>query len=166
MRVFALLVCLLVASVASASSLFLDGSGSASLGPGDQIDNVILINQAHVDVSTGAIIGQISLLDESTADIFGGTISGDLEAFEGAVITVHGENFTADGNPTTGPLTVLDCPTCAFSGTLMEGDALAVTGEVAQAGQIVLVPEPAPVLLMGLGLFGLGVLAWRRPLTI
>jgi len=166
MHAFVLFLCVcLVASVSNASSLFLDGNGSASLGLGDVLDQVVLTDTSHVDIDLGAIIGEVTLLDESTASIFDGTLSGALEVYDDAVATVHGTGFTVDGAPAPEPVVAIDCPTCTFAGTLAGGANLNVLTKVAYNGQInvVAVPEAHTVVLLGLGFAGLAVVGrrWR-----
>jgi len=168
---FLLVITFALAGAASASSLFLDGAGSATLGLGDNIDQVILTDASHVDIDVGAIIGEVTLLDDSTADIFGGVIGGDLEVFENGVVNLHGtlDSFTIDGNPAPAVITAADCPSCSLVGELDSLELLAVTAEVLQDGAInvpvTVVPEPSSIATMGLGLFGLALCGHRLRLV-
>ncbi len=160
-----LVAAMFLATAAEASSLFLDGSGTATLGIGDTIDQVVLTDTSHVDIDIGAVIGEVTLLDESTADIFGGSIT-SLEVFEDGSATLHGvdDSFTVDGNPAPAVITAADCPTCTLAGTLDVGISLAA--EVSQNGTInvpvSVVPEPSTAAMMSLGLFGLAAFPRRR----
>jgi hypothetical protein len=75
-----------------------------------------------------------------------------------AKLTIHGSDFAIDGTPFGfGEITSIlgsDCgdePSRRLTGTLANGDIINSQFQIGNSASIVLVPEPATLLLLGLG---------------
>lgn len=154
-RMMGVLIVLLAAGKADASSLFLDDAASAVLSLGDVLDQVVVSDTAHITINGGVINDDLTLLDTSTATLFSGFIGGFLEVYDDAQATLVRSAPAWIVNLAIKPdntiLSQLDCPTCNIVG------AGTLNAKAGQAGQIVLVPEPMSALLLGLGLMGLAL---------
>jgi len=129
---------------------------------GGSFDEIILLTGAtDFTLSGGTLLGDFTALNGTTATITGGILEGDLLVpGEGAIVEIVGVNFLVDGSDSfSTPLTADICGVdgCVITGTLENGDPISITGYALRTGQIRLVPEPATVLVVGLGLLGL---AW------
>jgi len=101
----------------------------------------------------------------SQVNIFGGSIANRLIADYDSVITIHGSDFAIDGQLFGyGELTsmfrlapTVDPPR-QLTGTLLSGDLLDNSFYIGSNASIVLIPEPATLLLLGLG----GIFLRRR----
>lgn len=97
----------------------------------------------------------------------GGTFFAELASANSAVITVHGSDFAVDGEPVGyGELrSVLggypyDDPVRHLTGTLANGELIDNDFYIGNDARIVLVPEPATLVLLGFG--GMALLRRRR----
>lgn len=121
---------------------------------------------SQVQMSSGAIRGGLAVHMSSRAEIAGGSIGDVLVSTDQAIVTIHGSDFAVDGEPFGyGELTSLlggwweDEPRRHLSGTLDDGEPLDNGFYVGYDAKIVLVPEPATILLMAFG--GLALLRTR-----
>src|SRR5262245_5208560 len=149
------------ASQASAVTLLADNSDVFTIQAGDTFDHVILFEQAAITMTGGSVVGHFIMVDDSTATFSGGTV-GSLEVLNDAVATaiIQPGSLEVDGVLTAAPVTLTktECAGCTLSATLADGTPVGpVPAAAVQSGQIQiqLVPEPATVLLLAIGLVGL-----------
>ena len=157
------LATLLVATPASAVILITDNADVFAIGPGDVFDHVFMLENSQITMTGGTVIGHFLMLDSSLATFSGGTV-GSLDVFGAsfATVVIQPGTLVLDGLPTPEPVLLEDanCASCTVAATLANGDPVGPVPVAAlQTGQveIVAVPEPNPGMLMGLGLFGLGM---------
>jgi hypothetical protein len=92
-------------------------------------------------------------VEKGQLDIFGGMSLEELVVVENGIAMVHGCDFAVDGTPVgyVELSSVINQISGQLTGTLLSGDPLNVLCEINDDGQIFLVPEPATILLLGLG---------------
>jgi len=146
---------------AGAVTLIADDSDVFTINPGDVFDHVILFEGADITMTGGTVTGHFALFDQATATFSGGTV-GSLEVLNDAVATaiIQPGSLEVDGVLTAAPVTLTktECAGCTLSATLADGTPVGpVPAAAVQSGQIQiqLVPEPATVLLLAIGLVGL-----------
>ena len=132
---------------------------------------------SHIEMTGGVVNGQIKVRNEGQMQIYGGFVDGriwatglsqiffsggavvdDLVADSFSVLTIYGSDFAVDSQPFGyGELVSIlggdygDESTRHLSGTLANGDQLDNNFYIGHDASIVLVPEPATLLLLGLG---------------
>lgn len=119
--------------------------------------------QTRVEISGGSIGGRLEIRDECRVEISGGSIGGKLilEPWDWplpAILTIHGSEFAIDGRPfgygeitsTLGGLWDNEPPR-QLSGRLNSGELIDNEFYIGHDAKIILVPEPATFLLLGLG---------------
>jgi hypothetical protein len=113
---------------------------------------------SHVTICGGAIDGVLSAGEDSQVTLLGGSIGGELRTHWNGILTILGSDFAVDGTPFGyGELTSIlggwydEEPYRNLTGILASGDLLANDFRIGQNARIVLVPEPATFLLLGLG---------------
>lgn len=123
------------------------------------------VDDSRATVS-GGVIETINASGRSQVDFLYGSIEGWLMAdFEG-ILTIHGSDFAIDGTD-VGYIEISsilgrryhDDPDRQLTGTLLNGSRLDVPFNIGDNAKIILVPEPATLLLLTLGAF---VLRKRR----
>ncbi|MEB2344543.1 MAG: hypothetical protein OZ948_07385 [Deltaproteobacteria bacterium] len=146
------------------ASLVLDGGGNGTLA-----DSGL---ETYGDASATILGGQVSdnglsVYDRSQVTIRGGSFvslgsgpePGHLGVYDEGVVRVYGTGFAIDGIPVPlGPVTGGG----RLTGILESGEPLDVGFGVSSSAVLLLVPEPAPALLLASGLGGLGGLAAAR----
>jgi hypothetical protein len=95
---------------------------------------------------------------KSEVDISGGLLTGNFMLSDYAVLTLHGLDFAVDGTPAgyTQLLSLLgddykEEPQRRLTGTLLSGEPIDSQFRIGNSARIALVPEPATLLLLGLG---------------
>jgi hypothetical protein len=102
----------------------------------------------------GSIAYDLNTFDNSEVFIFGGVIGDSLNIQNNGQITISGSGFEINGNPVDyGIYTALDYPLGTLSGTLTNGDPMNNDFEIYDDASIVLVPEPATMTLLALGVY-------------
>jgi hypothetical protein len=112
------------------------------VGPGYYTAGLSTHDNATVEIS-GGYVNKINSIGNSTIEITGGMID-DISAYETSLIIVKGLDFNYNYGyitDTSGYLT----------GTLLSGDFIDVRFDRFDDAQILLVPEPTTLLLVGLG---------------
>jgi len=121
---------------------------------GGTVRGALVVNEnSHVSVLGGLLAGPLRTRDSSQTDISGGVIQDTIYAYQDSEITIAGSAFNYG-------YTVISHSTGILTGTLANGDAINARFYVYDGASIALVPEPATVVLLGLG--GLGLLRCRR----
>lgn len=121
-------------------------------------------DRSQVEISAGWMGDYLQAWDDTRINIFGGTLLNELVSDDSAILTIHGSNFAVDGQPFGyGELTSIlggysyDDPVRYLTGTLANGEAIDNDFYIGNNASIVLIPEPATLLL-----FGLSALMLRR----
>ncbi len=119
------------------------------------------IDSCQVNISGGSITFVLSSGGSSRVDISGGSIGsigGWLELWEQSMIQIFGYDFAVDGMPFGyGELTSIyggdpwGEPLRHLTGTLQSGELIDNDFYIGHDARIVLIPEPATLLLLGLG---------------
>ncbi len=114
-------------------------------------------DSSQVNISGGSI-KLFELRDSSQVNISGGSIGENLLLSENAVLTIDGSDFAVDGQSVDdGKITSITGgpnhsePYRHLTGILANGDLLDNDFRIGHDASIVLVPEPATLLLLGLG---------------
>ena len=131
-------------------SLDMFNSSTADISGGDIEQGLYAWNESTVDMSGGTIGWSLEASDDSTVNLYGGLITDYLYATDTSVINIYGYSFNYDphagswnGGQLTGfwmddtPLTIDFLDNLAFDSTYYD--------------HVNLVPEPASILLLGLG---------------
>ncbi len=100
-------------------------------------------DNSEAEISGGSML-EVGTRGSSQVDIIGGSIVNNLISWENSQITVFGSGF----NFPLGEITASDG---TLTGTLMNGDAINARFYIYNDSSIMLVPEPATLLLLGLG---------------
>ncbi len=151
-------------SVGEQASLVLE-SGGHEIGPDSYFG---VSGDATVTILGGIVADSgLDVGERGRVSIHGGqflTLDGDPPGRwtlgDEAVVTVHGSGFAIDGVPV--PLGPVATSGGILTGILESGELLDVGFGVSGSAVLLLVPEPAPALLLASGLGGLGGLAAAR----
>jgi hypothetical protein len=115
-------------------------------------------NSSEIVMSGGTVASCLAAYGDSIIKISGGQLghfnNWGLQAHNDGQIIIDGSDFTINDNPTgLGTFTSANSSTDmnVLRGTLANGDAFAVNFRVWDNASITLVPEPAALLLLGLG---------------
>lgn len=117
---------------------------------------------SQVDISGGLIGHEIEAYGSSYVDISGGLIGGRLVSSDLAVLTIHGWDFALDGEPigyceltSIHGHSLSSEPPRHLIGTLFGGELIDNYFYIGGDAKIVLIPEPASIVLMGLGILAM-----------
>lgn len=123
-------------------------------------------DSSQVTISGGLIDGGLRTSDSGQLTLSGGWIGNELTAAEHSILTIHGVDFAVDGKYFGyGELSSIlggflsDEPRRRLTGTLASGNILNKDFRIGGDARIVLVPEPATLLLLTLG----GLMLLCRP---
>ncbi len=150
----------------SSSSVKISGGSVSWLGStgssqvyisGGSINWLRSYDSSRVDIFDGSI-NAIYSYDSSRVNITGGSIGGDLKLQEQSQIQIFGFDFTVNGSPFGyGELTSIFGgypkyePPRHLTGTLLSGEPIDKDFYIGNNARIILIPEPATILLLGLG---------------
>jgi hypothetical protein len=138
-----------------------DGSqvtiSGGSISSGTFWGTLTTFDSSRVAVSGGSIGSGIHAMADSQVIVSGGSMR-RLTLMENAVLTIDGSDFAVDGTP-VGYVELssifggyhFDEPYRRLTGTLFNGDSLDSDFQIGHNAKILLVPEPATLLLLGLG---------------
>jgi len=124
---------------------------------GGSIDNLNIYDSSQVNISGGEIDTLFSH-DFSQVDISGGCLEGDIALCDQSVIGIFGYDFAVDGESIgfveltsiLGGMPPIE-PDRHLTGTLLSGESIDTDFYIGHDAKIILIPEPATVLLLGLG---------------
>ena len=149
----------------SVGSFSTSQSGWVRMSGGTVTGSIQAYNTSRVDITSGIISGNIQGYLTSQIDIRGADISGNLTGSQSSIFSIHGSNFMIDGQSVGyGELTSLlggvyvNEPIRHLTGTLAMGGFIDSDFQLGTTSKIVLIPEPATLLLFGLG----GLMLKRR----
>jgi len=119
-------------------------------------------SSSQVDISGGLIGHEVEVYGNSQVDILGGSIGGRLVSSDLAVLTIHGWDFALDGEPVgyceLTSIYGLGLPyeyPRHLTGTLFSGEPIDNDFYILGGAKIILIPEPASILLMGFGVLAI-----------
>lgn len=137
--------------------LFANGGSHVTIS-GGLISGFLEASASQVTMSGGSISGHLYATGTSQVTMSGGIIGEDLRLASNTALIIDGFNFAIDGTPVGyGDITSLlggaysNEPSRILTGTLLNGDTINNQFFIGDAAQITLVPEPATLLLLGLG---------------
>lgn len=104
------------------------------------------LQNSSIFMSDGAIGGWLSAGDNGEIAVYGGVLNGDISVYDNGVINIYGSGFNY-------PLGSISDLSGILTGTLSNGNPLYVDFNINNNGVINIVPEPATLLLFGLGAF-------------
>ena len=132
-----------------------------SLSGGEVGNYVEMSGSSRFELSGGSLDGFFHVFERAQAFVSGGIITGRIEAgvndgFHTSVITIYGTGFNYPYGPIDIPKVYDEhyeyfYATGTLTGTLLNGDPINIGFRIYDNASIVLIPEPASLLLMGLG---------------
>jgi hypothetical protein len=106
----------------------------------------------------GSINYSLQGFENSRINIFGGSKGGDLGLLDNSKIRIFGFDFAVDGQSTGyGEITSIyggsydNEPRRMLTGTLASGESIINGFQIGHDARIVLIPEPASAIILGLG---------------
>jgi len=149
------------------NSVYCDGYSQVSISDVSILFHLVGSEFSQVNISGGSVGYQLRSIGFSQLNVSGGLFNGYLESNECGRITIFGSDFTVNGQSIGyGELTSMlggvpeNEPWRHLTGTLASGEPINNDFRIGHYGSIVLIPEPATILLLGLG--GLALLRKRR----
>lgn len=154
-----------VAVSGGSMSEFLSTKDSSQVNvSGGSMSGLWAYDSSQVSVSGGSITN-LGAWDTSQVNVSGGLIGRKLTISENAVLTIDGSDFAVDGTP-VGYIEFSNIlggdywtePYRRLTGTLLSGEPINNDFQIGYSAKMVLVPEPATLLLLGTG----GLMLRRR----
>ncbi|HCC60049.1 MAG: hypothetical protein A2402_02470 [Candidatus Staskawiczbacteria bacterium RIFOXYC1_FULL_37_43] len=121
-----------------------------------------------VNIYSGTIGTDLEIWNNSQVDFFGGTIGYKLRLGDNSLLTIHGSNFTVDGQPFSGEINSIlggghrSEPQRHLTGVLSSGEIIDNDFYIGNNASINLVPEPGTIVLLVTGLIACGFLLRRK----
>ncbi len=116
---------------------------------GGQINGSLMSSGNCEVIVEGGTVGELTSNGESRVNVYGGQISWQIHATQNSSMFIYGTDFTIDGlSVGYGPISAMSG---TLSGILYSGEALNVSFDIIENASIMLIPEPATVLLLGIG---------------
>lgn len=141
----------------SVGNFYANHSSTANIY-GGSVYNLESYDSSSVGIFGGFFENHARAQDYSQIVISGGTFADELLAIDNSIITIYGTDFSIDGfSVGYGEIAVTSG---ILAGTLASGETINNNFHIYEDATIVLVPEPATVLLLGLG--GLALLRKSR----
>lgn len=134
------------------TDLFAYGHSKISLSGGTVGSTFWAYGSATLNMSGGSV-PVLKLENYSTAIMYGGSVVLGLSVKNNSSLTLKGSNFAINGSPAAyGKYTAADYTNLRLTGTLENGDLLDNNISIYDNANIILaIPEPATLLLFGLG---------------
>jgi hypothetical protein len=149
------------------SSFGANNNSQVTMSDGLVRDYFIAYLNSQVTISGGRVGNIFHAGDSSHVTMTGGTLGGIIDLEYQAVLKLDGCNFAIDGIPfSSGEVTSIlggywrNEPYRLLTGTLANGDIINNQFRIGDAAKIIIVPEPATLLLLGIG----GLLFRKLPL--
>ncbi|MBL7146517.1 MAG: PEP-CTERM sorting domain-containing protein [Phycisphaerae bacterium] len=117
-------------------------------------DNQIEISDGSVHVMEFSGTSQINWTGGQTINHLSSrpVITPKINLYDSAFLTISGSDFAIDGTPVSyGTYTIDDYANGQITGTLLNGDIIDTPFSIGQSSSIVLIPEPATLVLLALG---------------
>ena len=138
---------------------YLVAAGNATINFfGGQANALSASEYGTTNLIGGQVSSHIYADGYSTINIYGGLIGDDLKLLQESTIKIFGYDFAVDGIPFGyGELTSIsggeywDESYRSLTGTLLSGESINNDFRIGHDARIILIPEPATVLLLGLG---------------
>jgi len=123
-----------------------------------------VLDSGQIVISDGSIGGDLKVYGNAQVVLSGGSIGGELRVDDSGIIIISGYDFAVDDALFGyGGITSMlggdwrNEPQRRLTGTLESGEPIDNTFLIGHQGRIVLVPEPATILLFGLSFLGLRI---------
>lgn len=116
--------------------------------------NLVAYESTSIHLSGGAINGSLAAYDNSSVYVSGGAVGSMIDAYGTSVLTFIGKDFVFGGVEVDyGTFDTLgnESVHAPLSGTTLAGDPISYDLYFVQGTQVVLIPEPTTLLLLGLG---------------
>jgi len=112
-------------------------------------------NNTRLNISDGSIGTDLWLWNSNRSEMYGGTIGYNILLGNSAILTLHGSDFSVDGQPvSSGDLTSIlggsynGEPYRQITGVLANGDVLNNRFKIGETASIHLVPEPSTMTMI------------------
>lgn len=142
-------------------TIFVEDNSRMEISGGSMGSWVNAYGNSELLISGGEIARFIVALENSHITISGGILGDRLSAGMDGLITLVGSDFAIDGTPVGYGDSARDYGQFGtITGSLANGDAIDIPYSALDSSDIVFIPEPASILMLGLG--GLSLLRRRR----
>jgi hypothetical protein len=129
--------------------------GFATITAGLITSHIEAFDGSEVLFSGGTVGGDLRARENGSVYVSGGQIEDDLFVFANSIATVEGLNFIIDGHPVFGEIFNPRDQTNYghLTGFYLNGNPIDINLKMAPGSSIMLIPEPATLLLISLGFF-------------
>jgi hypothetical protein len=140
------------------NDLWAYGNCQVTISSGSISGDLFARSSSQVTMTEGSVGGVFYSDGSSFVNWYGGAIGRRLTLIDTATLTIYGSNFVVNGIPFgCGEIKSIsggyytDEPLRTLTGTLANGDIIDHQFQIGNDAKIVIVPEPATLLLLGLG---------------